>query len=242
MRGGGARRGERPGSAEGLFEDIPVGAVVTAIRPTARDPTRCTIRVGRKTVATLDRRRIDELGVKPGDEWTSALAERVQGAVALSRAVADAMRSLSRRARTRGQIIDGLVRKGHGRADAEAAAERLVELGLLDDRAYAEAAAREILARKPAGKRFIESKLRQRRVGRDLAAEVAGAATESRDELADALRLATRRARALPGKLDGEAARRRLYGYLARRGFDGEVCRRAVEEALEGRGGGDDAS
>ena len=60
-------------------------------------------------------------------------------------------------------------------------------------------------------------------------------------EYDNALEIALARAQRLRG-VGYEAAKRRLYGYLARRGFSGEVVGRAVAEALDSRARGGSGS
>ncbi|TVQ30092.1 MAG: regulatory protein RecX [Phycisphaeraceae bacterium] len=223
-------------SDDALFEGAPgAGEVVKAIRPLKNDPSRCAVVVGRRKEATLDRSQVESLGLCVGAAWTAELAERVHEAAGLLKAKRDALRALSMRARSRGQIIESLMRKGHGRTTAEAAADHMTSIGLLDDRAYAEMAVRDELARKPAGRMLLVSKLAQKKIGRELAEEVVAAALAERDGESDAIELAKRRARTFDSRLSSDAARRRLFAYLARRGFDPQLCRRGVEAAL-GRG------
>jgi regulatory protein len=120
---------------------------------------------------------------------------------------------------------------------AEAAAAELERVGLLDDRKLAESLVRKQMGAKPAGKRVLVAKLRQRGIPGATAEEAVKQGTAGRDELADAVDLARRKARLFKAGEDPQVARRRLFAYLARRGFDGAICRAAVGRVTGDSGG-----
>jgi len=113
--------------------------------------------------------------------------------------------------------------------------ERLVAAGLLDDAAFARQVARSKLLGQGASRRRLQQELFKRGVERRLADEAIGEVLS--DELVDegeiVQRLARKKLRSLGG-LDEPSRRRRLYGFLARRGYDGEVIRRAMAAVLGG--------
>lgn len=134
------------------------------------------------------------------------------------------------------------------RADlVEGAIERLVELGMLDDEAFARAWVESRDRARPRGERAIRQELRlkgidrasvdlvleERReaaVGTDGAADEGGltAADEGGAGSADrnaAKRLLARNARSLQRVADPRVRRQRAYALLARHGFDPEICR-----------------
>lgn len=126
-----------------------------------------------------------------------------------------------------------LARRGHEPDDVEAAIGRLLELGYLDDAAYARAVVSERSARR--GTRAIAAELRARGVGRE-AAETALAELDDGAQRAAASRLA-RRLLKQPG---GRAEQQRAAAALARRGFSFEVAWAAVAEAAGGGPDGDE--
>ncbi|TVQ62606.1 MAG: hypothetical protein EA378_04560 [Phycisphaerales bacterium] len=145
-----------------------------------------------------------------------------------------AMNLLTARAVSRHQLLQKLRRRNHTPGTAAAVADRMSELGLIDDEAFAHAAARTICLGPPAGVRLVEAKLRAKGIPGDLASRAAKAALAEHDPMADALRLARRKLRtAQINAKDVTAVRRRLAAALARRGFDPDVTRRAVETVLK---------
>jgi len=154
-----------------------------------------------------------------------------------------ALRLLAVRARSESELRARLLRKGYPRDAVEACIATLVERGLVDDRAFASAYVRDRVRLRPRGSRRLVQELRARGVAQAVAADaVAEALSEEEVVEADlALRLAKSwMRRTAPRRVSGDVAqhhdpavlRRRLYGYLARRGFDADVIRSAVDHVL----------
>jgi regulatory protein len=137
---------------------------------------------------------------------------------------------LSRSARTRGQLADLLARKEVTAEVAETVLDRFTELGLIDDAAYAEAFTRSRHEHKGLGSRAIAFELRRRSVPDELVQE-AVSVLDTEQEQQTASRLARERQARMNG-LPREVQARRLAGFLARKGYGGDVVGRAVREAL----------
>jgi len=150
-----------------------------------------------------------------------------------------ALELLSFRARSESELKTRLLRAGHAPAAASSATRRCRELGYLDDRAFALAHVRDRLRLRPKGRRALRSELFRKGVDGDLAeAAIDEAFAEAGlDETDLARRLAVKRAETL-GDLETDTARRRLTGYLARRGFPPPVVRTVVAEAVPAGGAG----
>jgi regulatory protein len=114
--------------------------------------------------------------------------------------------------------------------DVAAELERLESVGLLDDAALADSLVRSLHERKGLGKSAIVNELRRRRV-ESSAIDVAIEQLDASDELSRATELAHKRAPQLRN-LDAETAKRRLSGFLMRRGYSGSVVAQAVTAAL----------
>jgi len=142
-----------------------------------------------------------------------------------------ALRMLERRRRSRSELARRLREKGHDPPAIETVLDRLAEVGLVDDVDYARAWLRERWGRKAAGRRRLEQELRGRGISSEAIAE-ARAALETEvgpmDEIAAARRVIEQAARR-HARLDPRARRQRVYALLARRGFDGDVIRQALE-------------
>jgi regulatory protein len=209
-----------------------IGEAITQIKPGIRDPSRVTIKAGRRVVGTVDAVSAHRLKVKVGLEIDADLVAAIAAAVFQDRLRSLALRRVARSMCSVKGLADALVRKGADRETAARIAADFERLGLVNDEAFANAKARSILARKPAGARLIQSKLRAAGVDAARSKAAASGALEGRDALEDAVALARRRARGIAPGVEPEAARRRVFGALARRGFDMDVARRAVEAVM----------
>lgn len=210
--------------------------MVTQLKRGIRDPSRVTVKVGRRVLVTMDELTVHRMRLKVGVEITDAMVGPLREAAEEDRVKRLALRRLERSMCSEGGLLDSLKRRGASPEAAAKVAGSLKALGLLDDDEFARVKARAILTRRPAGRRLIESKLIAAKVKPERARLAAAEAMKGRDALEDALGVARRAARSLPSRLDADAKRRRLFGTLARRGFEADVVRRVVEKVL-GRGG-----
>lgn len=144
------------------------------------------------------------------------------------------LRALTGAARTRQQLADMLARKGVPDEAAQAVLDRFVEVGLIDDAAFARAWVDSRQAGRGLARRALQAELRAKGVDAEVAAE-AVEAVDAEDERAAALRLVERRARAMQ-RLDRATATRRLMGMLARKGYNGGLAAAVVREVLDGAG------
>jgi regulatory protein len=202
-------------------DDAHAPPEITDIRPLPSDPNLRKVRVGRRVVATLRSADVEALSLEPGRPWTPALASSVQAVVAINRARASAMRMLSRRSYSRGELVERLMQQGFSAEHARTITQQLENDGWMNERAYADDVVRQAQRTGPAGRPLIEYRLRQRLVDPPIAAQAAQA-NSSRDERVSALALARKRLSTMKG-IRPDAAARRLSALLGRRGFDEDV-------------------
>jgi len=137
------------------------------------------------------------------------------------------------------------LREAGYRADlVDGAIERLADLGMLDDEAFARAWVESRDRARPRGERALRSELRRKGVSGALIAEVLGergsasmetdratsgdrASPGSADDVA-AARLLARRGGAAAREADLRRRRAKAYALLARHGFDPDVAGRAL--------------
>lgn len=140
---------------------------------------------------------------------------------------------LEARARGTEELRRLLVRKGEPAAEVVDTIERLTRAGLLDDAAYARQVARTKALGAGMSRRRIQQELSRRGVARDISTGAIDAVfeDESVDEEKLIERMAAKKLRTL-GTLDDQTRRRRLYAFLARRGFDGDDIGRVLGALL----------
>ena len=194
---------------------------IDAVRALDGDPMTVEVRVGGTTVASMPRPRAEALGLAEGVKWTPALAARVDRACAESLAREAGLAFLARRSWSAKGLEARLVRAGHDARAAREAVAAMVGDGWLDDRAFAEARVEQLSRRGAMSAEALEESLEADGVADDVAAAAARAGAATAADL---------RAEARAAKRAGERASR-VAGRFARRGFDADTIRDALERA-----------
>jgi regulatory protein len=140
------------------------------------------------------------------------------------------LRLLTIAPRTRRQLAEALRRREIPDAVVEQVLDRLTDVRLIDDAAYAEAFVVTRHRDRGLGPSALRAELQRKGVAPDLAVE-AVSAIDPEAERARAAALVARRVDAAMAA-GPEAARRRLVGLLARRGYGPDVAVPVVDEAL----------
>jgi regulatory protein len=145
------------------------------------------------------------------------------------------MRALTRRGQSRWELQKALL--GHELDDdiVEAELDRLERVGLIDDAELAATLVRTRHERKGLGRSALTAELRSKHIEQQHI-DTALVQVDDDDEQSRATELAVRRVPQLHS-LDTETAKRRLTGFLMRKGYAGSVVRTAVDEALRSRDG-----
>jgi regulatory protein len=208
---------------------------VTALTGSRRREGRYVVHLDGEPQMTVSVEAIARLRLSVGRALGAAEVEQLREEGEIVAAYDRALDLLGFRPRSATELRRRLVQKGIEAPRAEAAVARLVEQGLVDDRAYARAVARSKALGAGASRRRIGQELARRGVDRAVAEEALGDVwrEEEVDQTAAAERLARKRLGSLRG-LDEASRRRRLYGFLARRGYDADEIRRALAAVLDG--------
>ena len=169
------------------------------------------------------------LGLKRGQYLSPADSARLQREDEAQRAYHAALRLLGYRPRSRAEIEQRLGQKGYAAAAIAAALERLHLKQYVDDEAFARHWLDQRNRFRPRGRRALDHELRQKGVDRDTIDRVL---TEV-DEAPSAWRAIEAKLHRWQG-LEQTAARKKMMGFLSRRGFTYEtarlVCERAIRE------------
>jgi len=173
-----------------------------------------------------------DAGLHSGMELSEAQVNALQEADARHSAYEAALRLLSYRPRSEKEMRRRLGRRGIGLRLIDETVRQLRERGYLDDKAFARFWTETREATSPRSRRLIAQELRAQGVD----TETAAAATVSVADEEAAYRAAGRRLHAFRG-LDYETFRRRLGGFLVRRGFSYEVARRTMDRCWQEAGG-----
>ena len=144
------------------------------------------------------------------------------------------LRALTGAPKTRQQLADLLSSRSVPDEAAEAVLDRFVEVGLIDDAAFARAWVSSRQAGRGLARRALSAELRAKGVEPEVAAEAVGA-VDDEDERTAARRLVERRMGGMR-RLDRATATRRLMGMLARKGYNGGLAAAVIREALDSAG------
>jgi regulatory protein len=210
--------------------------VVTALRATRRGGV--ALHVDDEYVCVVSESLVARWRLFKGRELDDADVAQVRAAASAERVMGDAYRLLGHRARSREELRRRLLAKEHDDHIVEDALELLAADGFLDDAAFARSFVADKRRLSGWGEERIRRGLRELGVAAAVADEVLqpGAGAED-DELDRALALLRRRG-APEQPLD--AARRRAFQTLVRRGFSTAVAYTAIRlwsgEKPEGSG------
>jgi regulatory protein len=144
-----------------------------------------------------------------------------------------AMRYLESRLHSRTELKRKLTRREMGEAVIYGVLNDLERLGYLDDSKFAVAKATSAARHKHHGPRRAVQELMRAGITAEVAKKAATSVYAEMDSAAIAMQLAERQAARLR-RLDPVVAKRRLIGMLARRGFDFDAIKQAVEKVLGG--------
>jgi len=225
-RGYGNRYPKKP------LDPLPLdgSASITSLHPCKDDPARVTLFVNRRRLGRilLDTKADHQL--KIDTPWTQDLADALNDELAQGNAYRAGIRILTKRAKSAKELARKLKEYGYEPNAIAWTVERLTELQVLDDENYARMVVRAQLARKPAGRRLLSGKLYEKGIDSSLIDLVLDEALEERDTMADARKLAQSAARSISDRHEPDVRKRRITARLARRGFDFDVIRKAVDE------------
>jgi len=146
-----------------------------------------------------------------------------------------AARFLEARSRSVQEVRRRLTGAGYRPDLVEGAVERMLELGILDDEAFARSWVESRDRARPRGERAIREELRLKGIGRevidavlDARRDLAAIHATTNVDVAAAERLLARHQRNLDRVADPKQRRQRAYALLARNGFDPETAAETV--------------
>ena len=210
-----------------------VMSVISGIVARHRQPGRFDLLVDGEPYAILSVEGISALGLSVGKSIIG-LEERIAHAAAELHVYDRALNVIAARARSAAELRRALVRKGEAAELVDRAIARLREQGFLDDAAFAQSFTRFKVLGAGQSRRRVQAELGRKGVARDVtdAAIDTVFAEEGVDQRAIVEQAARKKLRSL-AKLEPLVRRRRLYGFLARRGYDGDDIHRAMDAVGE---------
>jgi len=144
--------------------------------------------------------------------------------------LAAAVRYLEARPRSTSEVRRRLLIRGYRGDLVDGCLERLLELGVLDDEAFARTWVESRDRARPRGERALRSELRGKGIDRQVVDEIleTRAVKQPAADAEAARRVLERHASSLARVADPRARRQRAYALLARSGFDSDTAVEAI--------------
>ena len=139
---------------------------------------------------------------------------------------------LSRRMYSSKEVHDKLAEQGYTDEVIDQAISTIEGFGYIDDRTFAEEWVLSRKHNKPKGKIGLRRELKGKGIDEETIGEVFDELIDDSEQLEAALELAQKKARSYRND-DKISARRKLQGFLVRRGFSFETVRKVVDKVLE---------
>ena len=208
-------------------------AVVTAIVPSPRKEGRFDLMLDGKGAGRVSLDIIERFALRVGVALDEGRLPELDEAMAALGTYDRALNMLAAQARSQRDLRRRLIQKGEPEARVDAAIERLAAAGLVNDDSFARQFARSRVLGRGASRRRVREELFRRGVA-------GSAADEAIDEVYDdeqvdegsLVEAAARKKLRTLGSVDHATRKRRLYAFLARRGYDGEAIRSALAKVL----------
>jgi regulatory protein len=207
-----------------------MGSQITSIKTQRRNRKRVNVYLDGEYGFSLGLEVAASL--KRGDSLSAEEIEELQLRDSEEMAYSRSLKYLAYRPRSTAEVRRYLRKKAVSEQVSERVAGRLREVGLLDDRAFAEYWVENRETFRPRSRRLLRQELRQKGIDEELVSEVLTGVDEENSAHRAAVRQAPKYAR-----LDDEGFRQKMSSFLRRRGFNYEVAREAVSRLLLQRGG-----
>ena len=198
---------------------------------TAAEPRRkglVQLYIDGEEAVKVDREAFLRARLKPGDELTDEELRQLISNSDARRANEKALYLLEHRNHSKKELAEKIARTAASREAAEAAAEHMEELGLVDDESYAKDCAKEMFLRKRYGPMRVRQELRRKGIDGELIDQL----VEYYQQY-DGGRLIPENIQAVLEKKywgwqSDEAVRRRAYAALQRLGYNYEEIREGM--------------
>ncbi|MYE91636.1 regulatory protein RecX [Candidatus Poribacteria bacterium] len=184
---------------------------------------------------SVDAGCIPKLGLRVGLEIEAEVLQKLIDADEGMRAKNYALELLTDQSYSKSQMGNQLHQKGFGTEAIEITLEDLEQLGHIKDESFAKKWVARRQRSKPKGKRVLAHELANHNIDRTTVDRVLGEIQDA-DETKLALQVAQQQAKRYQS-LSPEVAKRRLHGFLLRRGFDYETIQSVIDRvSIKGTG------
>ena len=198
---------------------------ITSLKAGKSRQKRVNLFLDGKYAFSLEAELAVQEGLRVGQELSVERLEELKGSDSLQRCLNAANHLLGYRPRSESELLERLQKRGFKRDIIEAVLSKLKECGLVDDSAFARFWQDNRSTFSPRSKWLTGRELRRKGVDSDIIIKVTGEV----DDAESAYHAAQSRVQRLPC-IDYQLLRRRLGGFLRRRGFSYEVISHVIEQ------------
>jgi len=198
---------------------------ITALEPQKRNKRRVSVFLDGNFLFGLSSETVGALGLHVGREVDRADLDRIALEEQKYEALQYAFLLLSYKARTVSELKQRLTRKGFSPDIISHALQRLAELKMIDDAGFARRFAEDRITIGHKGKWRVRGELLKRGVARE---HIEDALATAPDETAAAREVAQKYL-SRNRRLEPDVLKRRLYAFLARRGFSPDTIRHVID-------------
>jgi len=205
---------------------------ITALQPQVRNKRRVSVFLDGNFLFGLSGETVAALGLRVGREVDRADLDRIALEEQLYEARQYAFLLLSYKARTTSELKQRLGRKGFSPDIVSSTLQRLAELKMVDDAGFARRFAEDRITIGHKGKWRVRGELLKRGVAKE---HIEGALATAPDEK-EAAREVAEKYLSRNRRLEQDVLKRRLYAFLARRGFSPDTIRSVMGETVSDSG------
>lgn len=201
---------------------------ITDIQPHPQLHSHHQLYLNQEPATVIHTSLVKKFGLRIGLEIEAQVIEKIVAADAEMKAKNYALRLLREDIYSKPQMTQQLEGQGYGENTVKTIITELIQSGHIRDKQFAEKWIQKRLRTNPRGKTLLKQELIDKGVDRETA-EKAIAEVKMEDEETLALQIAQKQARHYKN-LPIHTAKRRLHGYLARRGYESDVILRIIQE------------
>ena len=224
------------GERDDLFREVEPGTDgrrITRVKVQENDDSRVSVFVNGEFAFGCHQDLVLKHGLRKGQRLTVEQQQEVEVDDQVVRAKQRAFDYLAHKPRTETEVRRKLRELDLNPAVIDRVIARLVDLDYLDDEEYAEEYASNRFANRGYGPVRIERELRERGVDRAIAERAVAEFFEEESELEAAREQAEKRWPRVSKEQDVRKQKRKLFGYLQRRGFTTDTVYRGVDEFVD---------
>lgn len=200
---------------------------ITDIQPHPQLHAHQQLYLNQKPAIVIHTSLVEKFGLRIGLEIEAHVIEKIITADEEMKAKNYALQLLREEIYSKTQMTQQLQGQGYGENTVKTIITELIQSGHIRDKQFAEKWIQKRLRTNPRGKILLKQELIDKGVDRETA-EKAIDEVKMEDEEALALQIAQKQAQHYKN-LPIHTAKRRLHGYLARRGYDADVILRIIQ-------------